>query len=260
MNRELGLPAIVVEGLLVAGALGALLLLRRREARGGLLPSAIALALLTPSCAAAAASVSTAQAFGEMAQSGDGAKQAIVTVLRQSNSWLLAGIVALLVALGIAALLAMTALVPGPDPRRETLAPASGRRLALLAALACAAPGLAAPLVEHTRQNLELVRLVISLEKDSPEEARAVQRHPVLALGIESISDHLAQGFQLGRLAFVVALVLAGIAGAGALAGGGAAAPRPFAALGLLLLLALSGVACFWVSRLALELRALGRA
>jgi hypothetical protein len=254
------LPAVLVSvcGLLSLAGLAALLLLRPREARGGLLPAALALALLTPSCAVGIASHSLVRVFEQVAQSGTGGKQVIGPPLRQADAWLLAGVVAMLLALGIAFLVLGFSLVAGGRAAGGSLAPASGRRLAFLAALALFAALLAAALVDHTRQNLELVRLVTFADRGTPEAARAQERYPVIGFGIASVSKRLARGFTLGNLgAAYVALVLIGIALAGGLVGGGVAAPRSFTALGLLLLLALLGLGCFWVFRLALELRAL---
>jgi hypothetical protein len=177
--------------------------------------------------------------------------------LRQADVWLLAGVVAMLLALGIAFLILAISLVASPRGR-TTLPDASGRRLAFQAALALFATLLAAPLFDHTRQNLELVRLVTFADRGTPDAARAQERYPVLEFGIARVSKRLGRGFTLGNPgAAYVALVLIGIALAGALVGGGVAAPRSFTVLGLLLLLALLGLGCFWVFRLALELRAL---
>ena len=258
---SLSTVALAACGLLCVVALVALSLLRPREARGGLLPAALALALLTPSCAVGVASHSMVRTFEQVAQTGVGGKQAIGPPLRQADGWLLAGVAAMLLALGLAVLVLGFSLVTGGRAGGASMPPASGRRLAFLAALAIFASLLAAPLVDHTRQNLELVRLATFVDAGTPEATRARERYPVLEFGIASISKRLGVGFTLGNPgAAYVALVLIGIAVAGALVGGNAAAPRSFTALGLLLLLALLGLGCFWVVRLALELRALSSA
>jgi len=245
-------------GLVCIGSTAALLLLRRSEARGGLLPAALALALLTPSCAVGVASHSLVRVFEQVAQTGVGGKQAIGPPLRQADGWLLAGVAAMLLALGIAFMIVGVSLVPGGRAAGASLPPASARRLAFLAALALFAAMLAAPFVDYTRQNLELVRLATFADAGTPEAARAKERYPELAFGIASVSKRLGRGFTLGNPgAAYVALVLIGIALAGALVGGSVAAPRSFTALLLLLLFALLGLGCFWTVRLALELRAL---
>lgn len=261
MIAAVALPLVVACGLLAAGGLAALAWLRRKEARGGLLPAALALALLTPSCSVGLVSFPLIDAFSGMAVTGGGGKDALRPVLLQANTGLLAGVFAMLLTLGVALIVLAASLAAGRASQQGELPRASTRRLAFLAALALAPLAIAAPFFEHARENVEIIRLVAFLEQGSPEAAGAGEKHAVLQHGIAEISSRLGRGLTLGSLgAGYVALVLLGIAAAGALVSGAAASPRGFAAGGLLIVLATAGLGVFWLFRLTLELRALSSA
>lgn len=243
-------PAALVGVLVVAAfsfvAAAGLALFRRAPTRPALAGAAVSLALLPTIVSLPLALWPLERGFGALALTGGAAIGALGAVLVESSWTLLAGAVAVPLALaGYAA-----ALLPSLWSAPETSArPASRRRTALFALLPVLALILAGALFEHGVGTVQLVRRVVA--EQPREAAEGEEPLPPGIAGIAETSARISRGIVVGTVgAGWAAVVLLATALAAAIVAWPVRVGRGSAAWTLLVLLGVSLLAGSWAWRL----------
>lgn len=239
---RLGLVLLVGLGsVLVNLALG---LSRPAAQRPALLPVALGLGFTSPLLAMPLAFGPLIEAFQSLGLGGVGGAQA---TLMNSARLLLFGSLGLLANLGAYAVVMAPALGRGVEG-------AGGRSPRPALAVALALTVVALGVFEHSRSGLNLSRYFLTIPWDPAEDQEARERHATLLsepVSIANLAEAMTRAVHVGAYGGALALLLViGLGAAGFVLGRGVETGRGLAPGGLLLTLALSTVAVFWIARL----------